>query len=114
MGKKKNSMSLLYLIGMIAVVVGCFLPIIEVKLGPLGSIKTNVIRAFQSLDSANSWWQLLMFVAAIVGAVLSLVSVKNGNLIKLVALMHEAGVPNGVVLYCVNPTHLPQGFPFVG
>ena len=70
MGKKKNSMSLLYLIGMIAVVVGCFLPIIEVKLGPFGSIKTNVIRAFQSLDTANSWWQLLMFVAAIVGAVL--------------------------------------------
>ena len=68
MGKKKNSMSLLYLIGMIAVVVGCFLPIIEVKLGPLGSIKTNVIRAFQSLESAKSWLQLLMFVAAMVGA----------------------------------------------
>jgi len=97
MGKKKNSMSLLYLIGMIAVVVGCFLPIIEVKLGPLGSIKTNVIRAFQSLDSANSWWQLLMFVAAIVGAVLSLVSVKNGNLIKLVALI--ASIVGGLIFF---------------
>lgn len=111
MGKKKSSTGLLYLIGMIAVVVGCFLPIIEVNLGFLGSIKTNVIKAFQSLNTANSWYQLIMFVAAIAGVVFCFLGGKNSGLIKLIALV--ATIVAGIIFF-VNAGFFDHFFKIVG
>lgn len=106
MGKKKSSTGLLYLIGMIAVVVGCFLPIVE-----LGPIKTNVVKAFQSLNTADSWYQLIMFVAAIAGVVFCFLDGKNSGLIKLIALV--ATIVVGIIFF-VNAGFFDHFFKIVG
>lgn len=46
---KKSSFNLFYLIGMIAVVVGSFLPIIRISLGILGKIDFTIVDAFKDL-----------------------------------------------------------------
>ena len=64
---KKSSFNLFYLIGMIAVVVGSFLPIIRISLGILGKIDFTIVDAFKDLSNLDSWLALLMFVAAAIG-----------------------------------------------
>ncbi len=97
MSKKSSKLNLFYLIGMIAVVVGSFLPIITLKLGPLGSVNFTLVKAFGNLDSSSSWFALLMFAAAVVGVVFCFVGNKNSAMIKLVALV--ATVVFGLIFF---------------
>ncbi|MBP5251501.1 MAG: hypothetical protein J6Z17_03700 [Treponema sp.] len=91
MSKGKN-LPLFYLIGMAAVIVGSFLPIISV----LG-LKFTVLDAFGSLKTLRSVMALIMFVAAIVGVVFCFLGSKNGALIKTVALF--ASIICGVIFF---------------
>lgn len=97
MSKKSSKLNLLYLIGMIAVVIGSFLPIITIKLGPLGTIDFTLIKAFGNLDTSSSWFALLMFASAVVGLVFCFVGNKNSEMIKLVALV--ASVVFGLIFF---------------
>lgn len=83
---KKTSFNLLYVIGMALVVVGSFLPIITISLGPLGSIDLTLFKTFKSLDSLNSWYALIMVISAAVGILISFSKNKNKGLITLLAL----------------------------
>lgn len=94
---KKGGLNLLYLIGMVAVVVGSFLPIITISLGFLGKIDITLFKAFQNLKSLDSWLALIMVIAAVVGAVLELVGSKNSGMLKLVALI--VSVVCGLIMF---------------
>jgi len=83
---KKNSLPLIYLIGMIVAAVGCFLPVITINLGILGKINWTIIDAFRALDNVDSWFGLLTFVGAVLGIVFCFVGGKNADLLKIVAL----------------------------
>lgn len=87
MGKKSAKLPIIFLIGMVAVVVGCFIPIITINLGLLGKINFTIIDAFKSLKELSSWLALLMMVSAIVGAVFCFVGGKNVKLLRLVCLI---------------------------
>lgn len=97
MGKKSVKLPLIYLIGTIAVIVGCFCPIITISLGFLGKIDFTIIDAFKDLKDVDSWLALLMFVAAIIGAVFCFVGGKNVSLIKLVCIV--ASIVLGLVFF---------------
>ena len=88
---KKSSFNLFYLIGMIAVVVGSFLPIIRISLGILGKID------FTDLSNLDSWLALLMFVAAAVGIILCFVKVSNASMLKTVCLL--ASIVLGLIFF---------------
>ena len=84
---KKSSLPIIYLIGTLAVVVGCFCPIITISLGFLGKIDFTIIDAFKELKDVDSWLALLMFVSAIIGFIICFVGKKNVSLIKLIAIV---------------------------
>lgn len=94
---KKNSLNLLYLIGMAAVVIGSFLPVIRISFGPFGKIDFTIVKAFQNLGSLDSWLALLMFLTAAAGIVLCLVNVSNGTTLKTVCLL--ASIVLGLVFF---------------
>lgn len=94
---KKSSFNLFYLIGMIAVVVGSFLPIIRISLGILGKIDFTIVDAFKDLSNLDSWLALLMFVAAAVGIILSFVKVSNASMLKTVCLL--ASIVLGLIFF---------------
>ena len=88
---KKSSFNLFYLIGMIAVVVGSFLPIIRISLGILGKIDFTIVDAFKDLSNLDSWLALLMFVAAAIGIILCFViGAVIGNF--AIQLLHEKAI----------------------
>ena len=89
---KGKSLPLFYLIGMLAVVIGSFLPMISVF-----GIKFTVIDAFGSLNTLRSIMALLMFAAAVVGVVFCFLNSKNGSLIKTVALF--ASIICGLIFF---------------
>ena len=91
MSKGKN-LPMLYLIGLLAVVVGSFLPIISIF-----GLKFSVLDAFGSLKTLKSIMALIMFVAAIVGVVFCFLSSNNGALIKTVALF--ASIICGIIFF---------------
>lgn len=94
---KKSSFNLFYLIGMIAVVVGSFLPIIRISLGILGKIDFTIVDAFKDLSNLDSWLALLMFVAAAVGIILCFVKVSNASMLKTVYLL--ASIVLGLIFF---------------
>lgn len=93
MAKKKKTMGLLYLIGMILVVVGFFLPMF--KAGPIEP------SGLDFLDFDNFGFVtiggLLIIVGAVLGVVLNFLSVKNKKMLQLVALI--VSIAGGVVLF---------------
>lgn len=98
---KKSSFNLFYLIGMIAVVVGSFLPIIRISLGILGKIDFTIVDAFKDLSNLDSWLALLMFVAAAIGIILCFVKVSNASMLKTVCLL--ASIVLGLIFFaCGN------------
>ena len=94
---KKSSFNLFYLIGMIAVVVGSFLPIIRISLGILGKIDFTIVDAFKDLSNLDSWLALLMFVAAAIGIILCFVKVSNASMLKTVCLL--ASIVLGLIFF---------------
>lgn len=94
---KKSGLNLLYFLGMVAVVVGSFLPIITINLGILGKIDITLFKTFQNLKNLNSWLALFMVISAVVGAVIEFVGSKNSKMIKLVALI--VSVVCGILLF---------------
>ena len=94
---KKNSLNLLYLIGMAAVVVGSFLPVIRISFGILGKIDFTIVKAFQNLGSVDSWLALLMFLTAVAGVVLCLITIPNGTTLKTVCLL--ASIVLGLIFF---------------
>lgn len=94
---KKSSFNLFYLIGMIAVVVGSFLPIIRISLGILGKIDFTIVDAFKDLSNLDSWLALLMFVAAAIGIILCFVKVSNASMLKTVCLL--ASIVFGLIFF---------------
>ncbi|WP_443740429.1 hypothetical protein [Treponema berlinense] len=95
---KKSSFNLFYLIGMIAVIVGSFLPIIRISLGILGKIDFTIVDAFKDLSNLDSWLALLMFVAAAVGVILCFVKVvSNASMLKTVCLL--ASIVLGLIFF---------------
>ena len=93
MAKKKKSMGMLYLIGMILVVVGFFLPMF--KAGP---IEPN---GLDFLDFDNFGFVtiggLLIIIGAVLGVILNFINAKNKKMLQLVALILSIAV--GVVLF---------------
>ncbi len=94
---KKLSLPLIYLIGALAVVVGCFCPIITISLGFLGKIDFTIIDAFKDLKDLDSWLALLMFVSAVIGVVFCFVGAKNVSLIRLCAIV--ASIVLGLIFF---------------
>ena len=94
---KKSSFNLFYLIGMIAVVIGSFLPIIRISLGILGKIDFTIVDAFKDLSNLDSWLALLMFVAAAIGIILCYVKVSNASMLKTVCLL--ASIVLGLIFF---------------
>lgn len=95
MSKKSGNLPL-YLIGMILVAVGFFLPIFKVSIGPFSG-STN---GFDLVGSGNSMMKiaaLLVFAGAVVGVICSFVDLLGkGGLLKLLGLV--VSVAGG--LYC--------------
>ncbi len=92
MSKKSGSLPL-YLIGMILVAVGFFLPIFKVSIGPFSG-STN---GFDLVGNGNSMMKiaaLLVFAGAVVGVICSFIN--KGGLLKLLALI--VSIAGG--LYC--------------
>lgn len=93
MAKKKKSMGMLYLIGMILVVVGFFLPMF--KAGPLEP------NGLDFLDFDNFGFVtiggLLIIIGAVLGVILNFVNAKNKKMLQLVALI--VSIAGGVVLF---------------
>ncbi|MCR5188691.1 MAG: hypothetical protein K6C97_07120 [Treponema sp.] len=86
MGKKVNIMSYLYCIGLLLVVVGCFLPL-STSFG--GNFNNN--SAFSYITSKGKGivkiGSILTILGAVAGIVFSFVAIKKAGLIKLVALI---------------------------
>ena len=92
MSRKSGSLPL-YLIGMILVAVGFFLPIFKVSIGPFSG-STN---GFDLVGNGNSMMKiaaLLVFAGAVVGVICSFIN--KGGLLKLLALI--VSIAGG--LYC--------------
>lgn len=93
MAKKKSSQGILYLIGMVLVVVGFFLPMF--KVGPIEPNGLDFLN-FENFGFVTIGG-LLILIGAVLGVVLNFLSVKNKKLLQLVALI--ASIAGGVVLF---------------
>ena len=81
---KKNSINLLYLIGMIAVVVGCFLPTFGSKFFSFKGA-TCWDRIVSDGSGAVRVGSILAFAGAVAGIVFTLIKTGNGKLLKLIS-----------------------------
>lgn len=84
---KKSNLNLLYVIGMAAVVVGSFLPIMVLDWGIYGKTNINLLSSIRSLSYITGWYILIMVLAAVAGIVVDFVGVKRAKLIEIAALI---------------------------
>ena len=73
----------LYAVGMVLVVVGCFLPLVSTKIGN-GPTAFGMITDGSGVTRISA---LLAFIGAAAGIVLSLMRIRNGKMLKLIALV---------------------------
>ena len=103
MGKSADKLNLIYLVGMVLIVVGFFLPLFNILGKSLNGFD------FINLNKLNSTTiaALLIFAGALAGAVFSIVNIKFSGLIRYLAL--AASIAGGVlVLLLANKSPLAK------
>ncbi len=94
---KKNNLPLIYCLGMALAVVGFCVPMFKASFGFLGSSYANGFN-FINFDRSSfvTIGALFIFIGAVAGVVLSFLSVKNGDLLRLLAVV--VSIVGGIIL----------------